>query len=75
MNYYFWCTQTQDDVSKCAIVLAFCGGTCFESTRVMTADEYCKAEQGIADVQAYFDELSLKENVQNMYRGRAKDYR
>ena len=22
MNYYFWCTQKQDDISKCDIVLA-----------------------------------------------------
>ena len=75
MNYYFWCTQKQDDVSKCDIVLAFRGGTCFEVTRIMTTEEYAQAEQGIAHVQAYFNELSLKENIQNMHRKKAKEYR
>ena len=75
MNYYFWCTQKQDDVSKCDIVLAFQGGTCFEVTRIMTTEEYTQAEQGIARVQAYFDEISLKENVQNMHCKKAKEYR
>ena len=41
----------------------------------MTTEEYAQAEQGIARVQAYFDELSLKENVQNMHRKKAKEYR
>ena len=48
MNYYFWCTHKQDDVLKCDIILAFRGGTSFEATRGMTAEEYSKAEQGIA---------------------------
>ena len=48
MNYYFWCTHKQDDVSKCDIILAFHGGTSFVATRGMTAEEYSKAEQGIA---------------------------
>ena len=75
MNYYFWCTQKQDDISKCDIVLAFRGGTCFEAMRIMTTEEYAQAEQGVAHVQAYFDELSLKENVQNMHHKKAKEYR
>ena len=58
MNYHFWCTQKQDDVSKCDIILAFRGGSCFQATRVMTTEEYSKAEQEIACVQAYFDEIS-----------------
>ena len=74
-NYYFWCTHKKDDVSKCDVVLAFRGGTSFEATRIMTTEEASQAEQGIARVQAYYDELSLKENVQNMHRKRAKEYR
>ena len=75
MNYHFWCTQKQDNVTKCDIVLAFRGGACFQATRIMTTEEYSKAEQGIAHVQAYFDEISSRENVQNMHRKRAKEYR
>ena len=73
-NYYFWCTHKNDDVSKCDVVLVYRGDRCFQPTRVMTTDEYSLHQDGIARVQAYMDELSLKENVQNMQKKRAKDY-
>ena len=41
----------------------------------MTNDEYSSHQAGIARVQANMDELSLKENVQNMHKKHAKEYR
>ena len=41
----------------------------------MTTEEFAKAQDGVGRVQAYLDELSLKENVQKMHKKQAKDYR
>ena len=74
-NYYFWCTHKNDDVSKCDVVLAYRGDTCFQPTLVMTTEEYTVHQTTIARVQAFMDELSLKENVQNMHKKQVKNYR
>ena len=55
--------------------LAFHGGNCFQPTRLMSSDEFAKSQDTVGRVQAYLDELSLKENVQNMHKKQAKDYR
>ena len=41
----------------------------------MTTEEFGKAQDGVGRVQAYLDELSLKENVQKMHKKQTKDYR
>ena len=74
-NYYVWCTHKQDDVSKCDIFLVYRGDNCFQQTRPMTTEEFAKAQDGVGRVQAYLDELSLKENIQKMHKKQAKEYR
>ena len=57
------------------IVLVYCGGNCFQDSKIMTTEEFAKVEQSFARVQAHFDELALQEIVQNMHQKKAKEYR
>ena len=71
-NSHFWCTEKNNNLDKCDIILVYRGHRIFEPTRVMRTHEMPLYNEALARAQAIIDERELEANC-HMLRSRKQN--
>ena len=61
-NTHFWTTHKDNDPRQCSIFPAYRGNMVYEDTVPMTQQEYKASVEAIGQIQAKFDEKTLKQD-------------